>query len=92
MKKRYQDCNMITKIFRNLWKLTIPFITMFYFITRKRVYKDEIIDGVLHNTDEYFVMDLSMCWSIACGEIDMKMNHYYTSEEVKKQIFDKYKI
>lgn len=46
-----------------------------------------IIDGELVNTDEYSILSFKECWSIAIGSVQMKMNHFYTMEEME-QIFD----
>jgi hypothetical protein len=87
--KRYQELNIFGKIWRSRWLLTIPFVTVYYFLNREKVYKDEIVDGKLVQTDEYEIMTFRMCWGVACGNIDMKMKHYYTSEEMK-EFFKKY--
>jgi hypothetical protein len=85
-KKRYQECNWFIKRLRDLWVLAVPFIATYYFITRKKVYKDEIVDDRLMQTDNYFIMNWWLCWRIARGEIDSKRNYYYTHEEVIEKL------
>ena len=91
---RYQECSLICKIWRHRWTLTIPFITIYKYLTRAKVYKDEVIDEIVNgkteqkivHTDEYERMTLKLCWKITVGENDMKMKHYYTTEEVFNKI------
>lgn len=90
-KKRYQDCNWFVKLIRNVWFLSIPFIAIYYYLTNKRIYRDEIVDGKLVHTDKFEIMSWVMCWRIARGEIDSKRGHYYTHDEVMKKLKEKIK-
>lgn len=83
--KRYQECNKIEKIWRSRWKLVVPFVASYYYITRKKVYLDvNTAEGITH-TKHFEYLSYKMCWRIARGEVDSKRNFYYTHEEVMKK-------
>lgn len=79
MKKRYQDCNKIQKLWRSRWLLVVPFKAFWYWITAEKVTSDDT--GISEK------MSLSLCWDCALGMIQTeKMNFYYTMEEVQERI------
>lgn len=91
-KKRYKECNWVHKQLRNLWFIAYPFIAIFYYLSRKRIYHDKIVNGnlVRGTNDEYDIMTWNLCWKIARGDIDFKMGKYHTHEEVEKMLKEKY--
>lgn len=88
--KRYQECNWITKQIRKRWYLTVPFVSLYCFMSKKRIYIDEMIDGKLVNTNKYTTMSWKECWSISISEAQIKMNYYYTHDEVKERMKDRF--
>ena len=90
--KRYQECNTFTKIWRCRWYLAVPFYSIYLWITRSKIYEDEIdeINNSISPTGEYEIMSLRMCWDIAIGSIQSsKLKYYYTTEEVFGKLKDK---
>lgn len=90
--KRYQECSWFVKQVRKLWYIVVPFISIAYYIGRKRVYKDEIVDDKLVHTNEYSIMSWELCWSCAVGIAQGKMKYYYTHEEVKERMRERFGI
>lgn len=88
--KRYQECNWITRQIRKRWYLIVPFVAIYYYLSNKRVYRDEIVDDKLVHTDDYDVMNWYLCWSISMGEAQGKMKYYYTHEEVKERMKERF--
>ena len=85
--KRYQECNLIVKIFRRRWYLLIPFQWVYYMaIDNIKIYKDEIIDETLCDTGEFYYPDYKLLWDILIGEAQGKMKWYYTMEEAKEHL------
>jgi hypothetical protein len=80
--KRFQECNKIEKIFRYRWYLLIPFIYLYYQFRPFKVYEDEVIDGELIHTDNYFVLKGYQLWRTIKSTLQSKMKWYYTHEEV----------
>lgn len=77
--KRYQECNFIEKLWRSRWKLTTPFLFLYHSILDPlKIYDPEL------NTHE--VVKGKNLWKLLQGIIDMKMKHFYTSEEIKEKI------
>lgn len=90
--KRYQECNRIEKVWRQRWKLIVPFVAIFYYVTRKKVYMDVSVDNGIVHTNHFDYMSWKLCWRIAQGDSSSKMNHYYTQEEVMQRLNDKFKF
>lgn len=88
--KRYQECNKIQKIWRHRWKLIIPFVAVYYYAARKKVYMDINTDKGLIHTKHFEYMSMKLCWRIAQGDASSKMNHYYTHEEVMQRFENKF--
>jgi len=77
LKKRYQNCNIVEKIWRRRWYLLIPYHTFrFYYYTRKK---------------SSFRMSLRHCYKLAVGMAQYKMNWMYGWKEVKERIENKLK-
>lgn len=68
----------------------MPFIFLYRQVSPMKIYRDEVIDGHITHTDEYDIPDNRMLWKLIKGEMQSKMKNYYTMEEVKKRIHDKY--
>jgi len=90
--KRYQDCNGLQKVWRRRWYITAPFIWIWRStVTSLKVYKDETKDGKIIHTNEYFIPKGKLLWDLIIGEIDCKMNYYWTSEEMEDKIYQIFK-
>jgi hypothetical protein len=78
-KKRYQDCNRFVKMWRHRHYIPIPF---------KWVYYQYVKPLLVHNDDDDSKEPLrgKLLWSVLIGDTEIKMNWYYTWEEVKKKL------
>lgn len=85
-RKRFQECNKVQKAWRYIWYLTMPFLWVWYTIMNLKVFKDEIKDGEIKFTDESFSLKRKQLWKVIKGTTQLKMNWYYTSEEVKRNL------
>lgn len=84
-KKRFQECNLIVKIWRYRWYLLIPIKWLWYSTVKEfKVGIDEIENGVMKHTDKYDVVVKINLWKILKGEAQGKMGWYYTMEEVQE--------
>lgn len=90
--KRYQECNRFEKLLRKRWKLIVPFVAAYYYVTRKKVYMDVNVENGIMPTKHFEYMTLKLCWRVAQGDAGSKMNHYYTQEEVMERFKDKFNI
>ena len=85
MKKRYQDSNLIVKMFRCLYYVPIPFQWVWCiclsFIMRK------ITKKYIEYTPNKKVL-----WELLVGKAQGNMRYYYSSEEVMNKIKEKYKF
>jgi len=82
MKKRYQESNLIVKIWRCRWYITLPFIWLYY----------TIIGGApIIDDSEYIIDRLNglMLWKLLVGTIQIKMGWYHTSDEVLDKFTNK---
>ncbi len=77
--KRYQECNILEKIWRRRHYLAIPFIFIYhnYFVSFD-VYDDE--------SSIYYIPTGKNLWKLLVGIAHCKMNWVYTMEEVKERI------
>lgn len=74
--KRYQECNRIEKIWRCRWYILAPFIFIWKYFKKVKVYDHD-------NPEEYFHADARLIWSFVIGNLQYnKINYYWTSEEV----------
>jgi len=91
--KRYQECNPIHQLWRRRWLLLIPikylWHTIFFPI---KIRETEIKNGKVVDTDKYFFVEGENLKKILKGSAQIKMKHYYSTEEVFKRIKDKYGI
>ena len=80
LKARYQNQSWVVRRWRDRWLLTIPYtaITM-WFRTRSR--------KVVADPDAITNLPFSHCWSLACGLADGDRDYWYTSEEVRTDLF-----
>jgi hypothetical protein len=82
-RKRYQECNRLIKLWRQRWYLLVPFKYLYHtYIKKIKVYHDKIVDLELIQTDEYSYITGKELWSLLVGSAQMKMNYYFTTEEV----------
>jgi len=89
--KRFQECNIIVKIFRLRWYLLIPFKFIFYsYFKLFKVYRDEFIDGKYIHTNKYDVITGKRLWQILIGDAQCKMYWVYDFD-VLDDLFDKIK-
>ena len=89
--KRIQECNKIERLWRYRWYLFAPFIFSYKYVKGLKVYKDEIVDDEMVHTDEYDFADAKLIWRLVIGDLQLnRMNWYYTSDEVKESIDNKY--
>ena len=71
---RYQNQNLLVKIWRRRWYLLIPYSTI-----------DMWLRNVFHLRDEEGTFgSLRVYWSIAVGSAQGPMKWYYTMEETKE--------
>ncbi len=81
--KRFQECNVIQKLWRLRWYLALPFIWLYYqYLKSFNIGEDEIVDEKLVHTDRYYRSKGIELWKILIGDIQFKMHWYYTNEEV----------
>jgi hypothetical protein len=76
--KRYQECSWIHRRWRDRWYLLVPFSFL----------KMYIIHQLLNNPAEW-ELDESIeqfYWSLAVSFAQIKMNYYYTMEEVRESV------
>lgn len=82
VKKRFQECNKIEKLWRYRWYLCIPFMFIYHWFVSLKVYEDKEVDGRWEHTSDYFKATPKLIWSICIGTAQSKMRWYHTSEEV----------
>jgi len=75
MKKRYQDCTPIIKIWRMRYYLEVPLLWLWHQIKPLKVYIDE-------KPGEYETVFGKNLWRLLVGNAQFKMNWYYTMDEV----------
>ena len=56
------------------------------YFKRFKVYRDELINGKIHHTNEYDVMTGKNLFKLLKGMAQGKMKWYYTMEEVMERI------
>ena len=85
--KRFQECNVIQKLWRLRWYLALPFIWFYYqFLKPFEVGETEVINKKVNYTDKFDVVKGITLWKILIGDIQFKMKWYSTSEEVFERI------
>ena len=89
--KRYQESSKIVKFWRCRWLLLSPFIAIYYYIISKKIYLDKVVNNNIQHTDKYISLSFLEYYKIAISEMQLKMNYYYTSDEVFKQLNNKFK-
>ena len=92
-KKRYQDCSKIEKFWRNRWKLTLPFMWLWYqFFKNWYVPITKYQNGKIIEDGKTLLKGREL-WEVLQGEIQSsnKMNYYWTMEEVKQKLKNKIK-
>lgn len=90
--KRYQECNPLHKLFRMRWYLLVPFKFFYYtYIKEFKVYMDEVIDGQYTHTDKFEVYKGKNLWRLLVGDIQGKLNFYWTMDEVNEMLKEKKK-
>lgn len=87
--KRYQECNILEKIWRRRHYLALPFLYIYHnHLVAFMVYNDE--------SEDYYIVIGKNLWSLLVGIADCKMNWVYTMEEVKERLIkhrnEKHKI
>ena len=87
MKKRFQECNKIIQIWRYRWYSILPFLWLWHsIISPMRIYQDEIINGKLIHTDNFYIPHGKNLWKLLKGEVQYKMKWYWTHEEVMSKL------
>ena len=77
--KRFQECNLLTKLWRLRHYLPIPFnACQFWF------------HNAIYANDSHHLLSFRTCWSICIGIAQSKMGWYYTWEETKKRLEKKF--
>ena len=89
--KRFQETNIVDRIWRYRFYVAIPFMWMYYMIKGFRVYIDEWEGDELIHTSKYKVYRWGILWKLLIGIQQGPMKWYYTSEEVFDKIKNKYK-
>ena len=84
--KRFQECNKIHKLWRYRWYILIPFIFIWKYFNKEKVYLDDVVDNKIIHTDTFEILKPNMLWCIIKGKIQFKMNWYYTNDEVFNKI------
>jgi hypothetical protein len=77
---RFQDSNLITKLWRCKWYLLIPFIAL-------RLFLSHVISNNMNEK-----LSFKLCWSLAKGRMQIKMKWYYTNDEVMQRVKEKFKF
>ena len=73
--KRFQESNILVKIFRYRWYLIVPFKWLWYnYVSDFNIYDDD--DG------KPVAIKGNMLWHLLIGDAQSKMNWTYTSEEI----------
>ena len=88
--KRYQQCSKFHKFWRHRWKILVPFIFIYKWITKQKIYIDKNVNGKFVHTNEYEFACNKLIWSIASSYASEKMIYYWTQEEVDEK-FEMYK-
>jgi len=88
--KRYQDCNIICKIWRLRWMLLLPVYTLKCYFKRTKIFLDVENNDYIVHTNAYKYMSLKECYKISIGTLQLNMQHFYTHEEVMQMINEKY--
>jgi hypothetical protein len=82
-KKRFQECNWLGKMWRCRFYILIPFkYVWFRYVVPFKIGKDEIVNGELTHTNEYYVERGKNLWRLLVGETHISMGWYFTSDEV----------
>lgn len=91
--KRFQECNRIEKFWRYRWYILIPFHYIYLTIKKEKVWEDDYNEeeGTLEPTGRFHYSDRKLRWRIAKSNAQMKMNWFYTTEEVFENIKNKHK-
>ena len=87
--KRYQECNKLIKLWRLRWMLLVPLYSIKCFFLLQS-FLDFENNGYIVHTNSYRYMSFKECYSIAVGDLQIKMKYYYTSDEVFSMINEKY--
>ena len=82
--KRFQECNFLEKLWRYRWYLLLPFLFIKHKFNSLKVYEDkQNDDGEWYHSDDYFIADNELLWSICLGKVQHKMKWYHSMEEVE---------
>lgn len=81
--KRFQDSNWLVKLWRYRFYLAIPFI----YFWRQYIISLKVVE-VPDNT--YYKPKGKNLWRLLIGDAQIKMKYYYTDEEVKQMIKNKF--
>lgn len=86
-KKRFQECNKLTQIWRYRWYLLLPILWVWHSVVNPmKCYIDEVVDEKIVCTNKYEILKNKHLWKTLIGMIQSKMNWYYTMEEVRESI------
>lgn len=77
MTKRFQECSWYEKLWRYRWYLMIPWWTV-------KFWKTPWVDDDENLAEDEPWNTWTISWSIAVGTAQVKMEWYYTWDEVKK--------
>jgi len=77
-KKRYQQCNWLHRQWRKRWYLLVPFTFLNSYLIY--LFGQDITKWPLEESIEKF------WWTIAISEAEMRMNYYYTLDEVEQNV------
>lgn len=92
--KRYQECNVIQKIWRLRWYIPIPFLWFWYMTIKPFKVLETNFDedsGCVVDTEKYYTIRGKDLWSLLKGSAQTKMKWFYTMEEVFGDIKNKFK-
>jgi len=78
-KKRFQECSALEKIWRYKAYLLIPFDALQIYLMQFTQVAEE----------DYEFMGFKFCWSIARGSADLRMEYWYTMDEVREVLKEK---
>ena len=91
-KKRFQECNLLTKVWRYRHILYVPFNFLYYsLISNFKTKETKIIDSEVIHTNEEYSLNGKELWKVLIGIAYCDMRYYYTNREIQKRIKERFK-
>jgi hypothetical protein len=75
--KRFQECSKLEQAWRYRWYLSIPFVAFYsWFRCQFEDFNDEDVDW----------MEWDLHWGLAIGMAQMRMNWWFSEQEVREHM------